>query len=127
MGAITSIGLDHQQHLGDTVEAIAFEKAGIVKPGMTVVVGAMPEEASAVIRRAAAERGARLIGAADGALVDAVVTDGRTSLSIDTPADRYGPLTLALRGEHQVANALVAVRVLEAARDAGVSCFRRRD
>jgi dihydrofolate synthase / folylpolyglutamate synthase len=120
VGAITSIGLDHQQHLGGTVEAIAFEKAGIVKPGMTVVVGAMPEGASAVIRRAAAERGARLIGAADDALVDAVVTDGRTSLSIDTPADRYGPLTLALRGEHQVANALVAVRVLEAARDAGV-------
>ncbi len=121
VGAITSIGLDHQEHLGGTVEAIAFEKAGIVKPGMTVVVGTMPEAASAVIRRAVRERGARLIGAADGARVDAAVTDGRTTLSIDTPADSYGPLTLALRGEHQVANAVVAVRVLEAVREAGVS------
>jgi dihydrofolate synthase/folylpolyglutamate synthase len=52
--------------------------------------------------------------------VNALVTDGRTSLSIVTPADRYGPLTLALRGEHQVGNALVAIRVLEALRAAGV-------
>ena len=43
------------------------------------------------------------------------MADGRASLAIDTPAGRYGPLTLALRGEHQVGNALVAVRVLEAA------------
>ena len=57
VGAITSIGLDHQQHLGDTLEAIAFEKAGIIKPGMTVVAGAMPEAAFDVIGRAA--RGAR--------------------------------------------------------------------
>ena len=53
--------------------------------------------------------------------MDAVITDGRASLSIDTPAGRYGPLTLALRGDHQVANALVAIRVLEAAREAGVA------
>ena len=38
-GAITTIDFDHQQHLGDTLGAIAFEKAGIIKPGMTVVMG----------------------------------------------------------------------------------------
>jgi dihydrofolate synthase/folylpolyglutamate synthase len=120
VGAITSIGLDHQQHLGDTIEAIASEKAGIIKPGMTMVVGRVPKEALAVIRRVSSERGAQLVEADEHATVDAVVTGGRTSLSIDTPVDRYGPLTLALRGAHQVANALVAVRVLEAARSAGV-------
>ena len=36
----TSIALDHQQYLGETVERIAFEKAGIIKPGMAVVAGA---------------------------------------------------------------------------------------
>ena len=41
-GAITTIDFDHQQHLGYTLEAIAFEKAGIIKPGMTVVLGALP-------------------------------------------------------------------------------------
>ena len=120
VGAITSIGLDHQQHLGDTVEAIAFEKAGIIKTGMTVVAGRMPAGALDVIRRVATERGAHLVEADVGATVDPVVTDGRTSVVIDTPVDRYGPVTLALRGEHQVANALVAVRVLEALRHAGV-------
>ena len=40
VGAITSIALDHQQHLGDTIEKIAFEKAGIIKPGMMLVAGA---------------------------------------------------------------------------------------
>jgi dihydrofolate synthase/folylpolyglutamate synthase len=120
VGVITSIGIDHQQHLGDTLAAIAFEKAGIIKEGMTVVSGVLPEEAADVVRRTAAERGARLIGAADGVIVDASTSDGRTTLSLETPVDRYGPLTLALRGEHQVGNALIAVRVLEAARDHGI-------
>jgi dihydrofolate synthase / folylpolyglutamate synthase len=120
VAAITSIGLDHQQHLGNTLEAIAFEKAGIIKPGVTVVLGAMPEAAAAVIRRTAASLGARAIVAADGVRVDTAVSDGRATLTIDTPVDRYGPMTLALRGAHQVGNAVVAVRALECAREAGI-------
>ena len=119
-GAITSIGFDHQEYLGDTLEAIAFEKAGIIKPGMTVIAGAMPDEARRVIGDVAAERGARVIDAAAGALVRGDVQGGRATLVIDTPEDRYGPMTLALRGEHQAGNALVAIRLLEAARRAGV-------
>ena len=57
-GAITTIGFDHQQHLGHTLAEIAFEKAGIIKPGMTVVAGALPPEAMDVVRRVAHERGA---------------------------------------------------------------------
>ena len=63
-GAITTIDFDHQQHLGDTLGAIAFEKAGIIKPGMTVVMGDLRPEAADVIRRCAAERGASLVEAA---------------------------------------------------------------
>jgi dihydrofolate synthase/folylpolyglutamate synthase len=120
VGAITSIGLDHQQHLGATIEAIAREKAGIIKPGMTVVTGALPEPAAAVIADVASDCGAHVVPAAAGAMVDAVTTDGRTTLTIDTAADRYGPMTLALRGAHQLGNALVAIRLIEAARQAGV-------
>ncbi|SFH64787.1 dihydrofolate synthase / folylpolyglutamate synthase [Pseudobutyrivibrio sp. OR37] len=47
--AITSIGLEHTQYLGNTVEAIAGEKAGIIKPGVPVVIGRMPQEAQQVI------------------------------------------------------------------------------
>ena len=49
------VDFDHQQHLGYTLQAIAFEKAGIIKPGMTIVLGALPRDAH-VITRVADER-----------------------------------------------------------------------
>src|SRR5437660_11273801 len=55
---ITSISLDHTEMLGETVEQIAFEKAGIIKPGVPVVSGVTDPGARAVIERVAAERGA---------------------------------------------------------------------
>ncbi len=114
-GAITTIGLDHQQHLGDTRADIAFEKAGIIKPGMPVVAGDLPDDALAVVRRVAAERGATLIEAAAGAHVTSALVDGRAMITVETPVATYGPVLLALRGEHQVGNALVAIRLPEAA------------
>ncbi len=118
VGAITSIGLDHQQYLGDTIEAIAFEKAGVIKAGMDVVTGALPERAYEVIAQVAAAHGARLENAA--AVARAVAADADDQVTIETPEDRYGPLSPGLRGKHQVGNALVAVRLLEAARRHGV-------
>ena len=61
VAAITSIGLDHCEILGDTLGLIAAEKAGIVKPGVPVVLGQVPEEAENVIRTICHERGAPLI------------------------------------------------------------------
>src|SRR6202023_1585954 len=66
VGAITSIALDHQQHLGNTIEQIAFEKAGIIKPAMTVVSGELLPDAARVIRRIAQERGATLVESTAG-------------------------------------------------------------
>jgi len=120
VGAIASIGLDHQQWLGETIEAIAFEKAGIIKPGMDVVIGALPDEARRVVCDVAVEKQARIIDAAKSARVTSDARDGRDALVIETPEDRYGPLSLALRGEHQIGNALVAIRLLETARHSGI-------
>lgn len=61
VAVITSIGLDHCDMLGDTIELIAAEKAGIIKPGKPVVIGRLPAEAEAVVRKVATERGARVI------------------------------------------------------------------
>src|SRR5688572_12991611 len=122
-GAITSIGFDHQQHLGETIEAIAFEKAGIIKPGMDVVVGAVPAEARAVIERVGLEKHARIIDADADARVTGGNVDGEP-LTIETPDDRYGPLLLSLRGQHQVGNAQVAVRLIEIARRRGIAVPR---
>ncbi|MGE0862876.1 MAG: folylpolyglutamate synthase/dihydrofolate synthase family protein [Vicinamibacterales bacterium] len=95
--AITSIAFDHERHLGSTLSEIAFEKAGIAKPGTPMVVGRLPGEALRRVEAVAAEVGAPVIDA-HGTATDRV----------------YPPLTLALPGRHQLENAAVAVAVLEA-------------
>ena len=94
--AITSIAFDHERHLGHTLSDIAFEKAGIAKPGVPLVIGRLPEEAAARIAKVAHEVGAPLVDA------HAATTDRK-----------YPPLTLALPGRHQLDNAAVAVAILE--------------
>ena len=123
-GAITTIDFDHQQHLGDTLAAIAFEKAGIIKPGMTLVMGDLRPEAADVIRRRAVERGAVLVEAVKDTQVHAEMVAGRAMLTLQTPSDSYGPVTLGLRGEHQIGNAIVAVRLLEVAAESGIAISR---
>jgi len=60
VSVITSISYDHMDILGDTLEAIASEKGGIIKPGKPVVLGILPAEAEATLSRIAAERGSPL-------------------------------------------------------------------
>jgi len=113
-GAITNIDLDHQQYLGDTLAAIAAEKAGIIRPGMTLVCGERRPEAFDVIAGACRDRGATLVRAWQGVTCAATSAGGASTIDLTTPARAYAPVTLALRGRHQVANAIVAVRLLEA-------------
>src|ERR1035438_7814762 len=58
---VTSIGMDHCDLLGNTFESIAAEKAGIIKPGRPVVMGRMPPDAEATVRRIAAEKGSKIV------------------------------------------------------------------
>lgn len=118
-GAITTIGLDHQQHLGHTLEAIAFEKAGIIKPGITIISGVSDPGAAAVIRTVAESQRAQLADVSDVAIATEM-RDGEISCTITTARARYGPVTLSLRGVHQARNAAVAACLLEAAADAGI-------
>lgn len=112
-GAITSIGLDHAQQLGSTVEQVAFEKAGIIKSGAVTVLGPMGTPARTVIERVARERGATL-RLVEGSVEASAAREGDFwSVSLATPRSRYGPVRLALRGAHQVNNARVAVALLE--------------
>src|SRR5262249_13050929 len=119
--AITSIDFDHQQYLGSTLEAIAGEKAGIIKPGVPVVVGDLGEEAMAAVERVARERKAEVVLAREGIAITRQADAGSTNtFDLKTPSRDYGTLRLALRGEHQVANAIVAVRLLERLDGCGV-------
>ena len=119
--AITSIDLDHQQFLGSTLQAIAFEKAGVIKPGMVVVVGDVKPPALRVLRDACREREARFVDATDGTATRVAMRDGWVELDLTTPIRRYEPVRLALRGRHQVCNALVAVRLLEELHECGLA------
>lgn len=118
--AITSIGLDHVAQLGDSVARIAAEKAGVVMPGATVVSGVTEDEPARVIARICRDQGARLVLAGAEVVARADEADGETTLRLTTPRRAYGPMRLALRGAHQVGNAIVAVRLLEALEDAGI-------
>lgn len=60
VAVITQIALDHQKHLGNTIEEIAAEKAGIIKPGKIVITGNQPIEAERVISARAAEVGGEI-------------------------------------------------------------------
>jgi dihydrofolate synthase/folylpolyglutamate synthase len=66
-----------------------------------------------VIRQTAAERKARLVYAPDDVAASTRMVDGRTALTLQTPRAGYGEIPLGLRGHHQVANAIVAARLLE--------------
>jgi len=120
--AITSIDFDHQQYLGSTLDDIAVEKAGIIKPGVPVVVGDLGPEAMAAVERIARERGAEVVRARAGITMTrpSAGTAPANVFDLRTPDRDYGTLTLALRGEHQIANAIVAVRLLERLDGSGV-------
>lgn len=113
LSVITAVDLDHQQYLGDTLEAIAAEKAGVIKRGVPVVVGRNPEPVRAIMRAAAAEQRAPYIYAPDDVVADASIANGVTSLTLRTPAGPWPPLALGLRGRHQIDNAITAARALE--------------
>ena len=105
---ITKIDLDHQQFLGETVAEIAFQKAGIIKRGVPVIVGPQHDEALDVIEAEAARYGAPVI--AHGQHWHATEERGRLIYQ-----DETGLLDLPLpnlRGPHQVGNAGMAIAAL---------------
>jgi dihydrofolate synthase / folylpolyglutamate synthase len=124
--AITAIDLDHEEYLGQTIEAIAGEKAGIVKPDMVVVVGANRPAVLGILQAECLSRGAAFVDAADGTSPDIHMHAGRATMSVTTPRHRYAGLEVRLRGRHQADNAITAIRLLEelSARDV---CRLNRD
>jgi len=119
VSVITRIGLEHTQWLGDTLEKIAGEKAGIIKPGRPLVCGAMPAEARAVALRRAAELGCRVVDAAEAVSVSAVRArpEGLTA-RVSTASREIGKVVLPLGGLFQAENLATAVAAVEAAESA---------
>ena len=111
--AITAIDYDHQRALGRSLEAIAREKAGIIRSACPVILAPNPVPVGRVVAETCAEVGASLTLASDGTTTRVSMQDGRARLSLTTPRRTYADILLGLAGRHQVDNAVTAVRVLE--------------
>jgi dihydrofolate synthase/folylpolyglutamate synthase len=111
--AITNIGLDHAELLGDSHERIAVEKAGILKPGVPAVSGVEHDGAASAIARVAREVGAPLHPARDLVEVkQAQYGPWGTRLAVECEPWGSFQVQTSLRGRHQRANARVALGVL---------------
>ena len=113
---IGPVDMDHMQWLGDTVEDIAGEKAGIIKPNSTVIIGAQHhEQVVDILLDAVEEVGAQGV-IRDG--VEAEITSranavGGQVVSFTTPQGTYDEIPVAMFGEHQAHNALAALCAAE--------------
>jgi dihydrofolate synthase/folylpolyglutamate synthase len=140
VSVIASISYDHMSILGNTLDKIATEKAGIIKQNGLVVTSARPPEALLAIARIAQQREARMVrvGSADGDPAQAEVDAGKLpSLSyryrleerhgqqqrftVWTPERVYNGLEIPLAGEHQLENATLALATLDMLRERGIS------
>jgi dihydrofolate synthase/folylpolyglutamate synthase len=115
LSAIVTLARDHEAYLGRTLAAIAREKAGVLRRGRVTVLGELPREARRAVARIAQDRGARLLDACAGVRL----RERGERVDLTTPLARYQGVR-PLPGAHQRHNLVVAVRLLEQARAAGI-------
>jgi len=121
---ITSISLDHTEVLGNSLAALAREKAGIIKSGSTVVVAPQRDEVAQVIEETCLNRGARLIRVGRDITWQSLGFDSnRQSLQVEGRLGSY-KLSLPLLGDYQQENAIAAVAALEVLAEKGFNISR---
>ena len=111
--AITPIAMDHEEYLGHTLESIAAEKAAIIRPGVKAVIGDQPSKAIEVLIRRCEETGVVPVFEDSAKLIQETTFDGRFCVTFESPRSRYENVWVGLRGEHQVDNAAIAIRLAE--------------
>jgi dihydrofolate synthase / folylpolyglutamate synthase len=110
VGVVTTLELEHTDVLGPTLEAIAFEKAGIFHPGMTGVVGELPPSAATVVEKEAARNGVPLWHLGTEVRVsDRVLSETGQAFSVRLPGELWEGLEIPLLGRFQPGNAALAL------------------
>ncbi|MBU4406239.1 MAG: bifunctional folylpolyglutamate synthase/dihydrofolate synthase [Candidatus Altiarchaeota archaeon] len=120
VSVITNIALDHQRLLGNSIEEIAREKAGIVKRGGILVTGAEGNSLD-IIREECARNNSELVLVGKDIRYEKVNSSGEGQKFRLNGICDYGELGIPLLGEHQIFNAAVAVGAIEALKKRGVS------
>ncbi|MGO4693320.1 folylpolyglutamate synthase/dihydrofolate synthase family protein [Paenibacillus sp. 2TAB26] len=114
VSVITNIGHDHMDKLGDTIAAVASEKAGIIKAGIPVISAVTQPEAIEVIKQAAEGKKSTLYLLGEQFHETAIsVRENEQTFRFDNLFRSIEPLTITLNGAHQRTNAAVAVMTLE--------------
>lgn len=113
VSVITSISFDHMEYLGDTLEKIAVQKAGIIKPGVPVICHVEDETAASAIVRIAEEKGAPVYGITDIAYQIREMKDSGYIFDTVIQGTPYERLAISMMGLHQIENAVCALTVLE--------------
>jgi dihydrofolate synthase/folylpolyglutamate synthase len=116
VSAIVSVDFDHEVYLGRTLAKIAREKAGVLRAGRATVVGPLKAPAARAVAREARSLGARVVEARHGTRTGGTLPG---TFDLRTPSAVYAGLE-PLPGAHQRDNLVVAVRLLEEARRAGL-------
>ena len=117
VSVITNVGHDHMEILGDSLTAVAEEKAGIIKPGVPVISAVEQPETIEVIRRIAAERKSTLYLMNDQFRYDPIRSElDQQSLQFTGPFRNLDQIDITLNGAHQLKNAAVALMTLEVLR-----------
>jgi len=129
LSVITSISFDHTRQLGNTLELIAREKAGVIKPGVPVISGVVQDPPREVIRRICRRQGCRLIERGPDfdfrydppRRLELAPGLGKLDFTHHARGPRFGysNLALGLLGYHQAANAAVALAAVAELRQAG--------
>jgi len=114
VAAITPVSLDHMEKLGSTVEAIAREKAGIMKENVPCVIAPQSEEALKVIEKIALEQNTPIHEVEKEVQIQEVsISSEGSRASFKTPMREYRDLAIPLLGRHQLTNAAAAIRMVE--------------
>lgn len=121
VSVITNIDLEHTEFLGDTIEKIAGEKAGIIKQGVPVVSGAVQPEAIAVIERKAARAGAPVYRFPKDFRAEPAASAGYQEFDYRGIGSSFPGLRIAMAGRHQVENACMALAAIECLSDRGIA------
>jgi dihydrofolate synthase/folylpolyglutamate synthase len=115
VAVITPISVDHAKYLGDRPADIAVEKAGIIKPGATVVSAVQEPEVAQVLAERAAEVGATILWeGVDFGVEHRVPAVGGQMIRLRGPRGEYDEVFLPLYGAHQAHNAALALAAVEA-------------